>query len=153
MHLEWLKIIFKIGILDIIQELSLRTNYWLQWSHSEYFSYIFIVYSNCIHQKSIIIITNSVPIVHQITNISSGLAVQAAGTNVLAMAKQQQLVDDWVVASEDSVALVMLRLLEVQKTVLEGAGAIGLAPFISGQLDYLRGKRWTFCVVANFYFA
>lgn len=44
--------------------------------------------------------------------------------------------------SEDDIALAILRLVEVEKSVVEGAGATGLAACISGQLnDKLVGKK------------
>jgi len=43
--------------------------------------------------------------------------------------------------SEDEIALAILRILELEKTVVEGAGATPLAACLSGQLSHLRGKR------------
>ena len=43
--------------------------------------------------------------------------------------------------SEDDIALAILRLVEVDKAVLEGAGAAGLAACISGKLDHFKGKK------------
>lgn len=42
---------------------------------------------------------------------------------------------------EDSIALAILRLIEVEKAVVEGAGATGLAAILSGHLPELAGKR------------
>ena len=42
---------------------------------------------------------------------------------------------------EEDIALGILRLVEVEKNVVEGAGATGLAACLSGQLDDLRGKK------------
>ena len=47
-----------------------------------------------------------------------------------------------LVSSEDDIALAILRLVEVEKAVVEGAGAAGLAACVSGQLDYLKGKKY-----------
>lgn len=43
--------------------------------------------------------------------------------------------------SEDFIALAILRLLEHEKSVVEGAGAAGLAAILSGKLDYLKEKK------------
>ncbi len=43
--------------------------------------------------------------------------------------------------SEDSIALAILRLVEIEKAVVEGAGATGLAACISGKLSHLAGKK------------
>ena len=50
--------------------------------------------------------------------------------------------DTCLVSSEDDIALAILRLVEVEKAVVEGAGAAGLAACVSGQLDYLKGKKY-----------
>ncbi len=43
---------------------------------------------------------------------------------------------------EDHIALAILRLVEIEKAVVEGAGATGLAACLSGQLDdTLKGKK------------
>ena len=42
---------------------------------------------------------------------------------------------------EESIALAILRLLETEKTVVEGGGAVGLAALLSGKLPHLKGKR------------
>lgn len=46
-----------------------------------------------------------------------------------------------ILVSEDYIALAILRLLEWEKLVAEGAGAIGLAAVFSGQLDEFKGKK------------
>ena len=42
--------------------------------------------------------------------------------------------DNIISVSEESIALAILRILELEKSVVEGAGAVGLAAFISGEL-------------------
>ena len=44
--------------------------------------------------------------------------------------------------SEEFIALAILRLVEVEKSVVEGAGATGLAAILSGQLPELEGKKY-----------
>lgn len=43
---------------------------------------------------------------------------------------------------EEHIALAILRLVEIEKAVVEGAGATGLAAIIAEQLPELRGKKW-----------
>ena len=43
--------------------------------------------------------------------------------------------------SESYIAMAVLHLIENEKSVVEGAGATGLAAAFSGQLDKLKGKR------------
>jgi threonine dehydratase len=46
-----------------------------------------------------------------------------------------------VVVEEKWIAIAILRLLELEKCVVEGAGAAGLAAVLAGHLDELKGKR------------
>ena len=46
-----------------------------------------------------------------------------------------------IVVNEDLIALSILRLVEVEKNVVEGAGAAGVAAVLSGQMDDFKGKR------------
>lgn len=47
-----------------------------------------------------------------------------------------------IVVKEEFVALAILRLVEMEKVVCEGAGAVGLAAVLSGQLPELKGKKY-----------
>lgn len=50
--------------------------------------------------------------------------------------------DQVCVVSEDYIALAILRLVEIEKSVIEGAGASGLAACLSGKLSsLLSGKK------------
>lgn len=71
--------------------------------------------------------------------LADGLATLTVGANAFAIARQ--VVDDVVDVSEDWIALAILRMLELEKTVVEGAAATPLAVMMSGQLSRLRGKR------------
>ena len=44
-------------------------------------------------------------------------------------------------SSEEYVALSILRLVELEKAVVEGAGATGLAAVLQGLLPELEGKK------------
>ena len=46
-----------------------------------------------------------------------------------------------VVVKEEWIAIAILRLVELEKCVVEGAGAAGLAAILAGQLDELKGKK------------
>lgn len=61
------------------------------------------------------------------------------GANAFATA--HSCVDEVCVVDEDSIALAILRLVEMEKSVVEGAGACGLAACISGKLNHLMGKK------------
>lgn len=46
-----------------------------------------------------------------------------------------------IVVKEEWIALAILRLVELEKCVVEGAGASGLAAILAGHLDEFKGKR------------
>jgi threonine dehydratase len=71
--------------------------------------------------------------------LADGLAVAEAGRNTLAIARP--LVHRMVQVQEEALALAMLRLAELEKCIIEGAGAAGLAAMLDGQLPDLAGKR------------
>jgi len=78
-----------------------------------------------------------VPVTSQAT-LADGLAVGRVGDNAFALARQH--VDRTVLVDEKLLALAILRLLELEKAVVEGAGASTLAALLSGQLPELRGR-------------
>ena len=47
--------------------------------------------------------------------------------------------------SEELIALSILRLVEMEKAVVEGAGAIGLAAVLGNYVPELRGKKYVMC--------
>lgn len=71
--------------------------------------------------------------------LADGLAVGRVGK--LAFEIARQYLDRVVAVSEDHLALAILRLLELEKSVVEGAGAAPLAACIAGKLPELAGKR------------
>jgi threonine dehydratase len=52
----------------------------------------------------------------------------------------KRVVDQVVTVDEATIALAVLRLIELEKSVVEGAGAAPLAAFLAGKLDTLKGK-------------
>jgi len=73
------------------------------------------------------------------TTLADGLAVALLGTRPFETLRR--VVDDVVTVDEASIALAILRLIELEKSVVEGAGAAPLAAFLAGRLDALKGKR------------
>ena len=72
----------------------------------------------------------------------AGLAVPLVGVNAFATAAP--LIDKMVVVSEEFIALAILRLVEMEKAVVEGAGATGIAAVLAGLLPELEGKKYVF---------
>ena len=71
--------------------------------------------------------------------LGDGLAVPCVGENAFQIARE--LVDDVLLVDESQIAVAILRLLELEKGVVEGAGAAPVAAMLSGKLDRLKGKR------------
>ncbi|WP_424858595.1 MULTISPECIES: threonine ammonia-lyase [unclassified Tepidimonas] len=57
--------------------------------------------------------------------IAEGIAVGAPGERTLELA--QRYVDDWLLVDEEDIEQAIVLLLEIEKTLVEGAGAAGLA--------------------------
>lgn len=70
--------------------------------------------------------------------LADGLAVPRVGDRAFAIARQY--VDRVVTVDEHFIAQAVLRLAEMEKAVVEGAGAAGLAAMLAGALPELRGK-------------
>jgi threonine dehydratase len=73
------------------------------------------------------------------STLADGLAVAEVGALALSIAAPR--VERVVTVDEESLALAMLRLLELEKSVVEGAGAAPLAACMSGKLPQLAGRR------------
>lgn len=71
--------------------------------------------------------------------LADGLAVAEAGRHTLAIARP--LVHRMVQVQEEALALAMLRMAELEKCIIEGAGAAGLAALLGGCLPELTGRR------------
>ncbi|MFZ9914631.1 MAG: threonine ammonia-lyase [Phycisphaerales bacterium] len=71
--------------------------------------------------------------------LADGLAVPEVGARAFRLAAP--LVDRTVTVGEELISLAILRLVEMQHGVVEGAGASPLAALLSGKLPELAGKR------------
>ncbi|KAJ8964645.1 hypothetical protein NQ314_004725 [Rhamnusium bicolor] len=71
--------------------------------------------------------------------LADGLAVPMIGYN--AWETSRNLVDKMVIVKEKWIAVAILRFIENEKCVVEGAGACGLAAILAGQLEEFKGKR------------
>jgi threonine dehydratase len=71
--------------------------------------------------------------------LADGLAVSRVGD--IPFETDTSVVDRVVTVDEASIALAILRLIELEKSVVEGAGATPLAAFIAGKLSELRGRN------------
>ncbi|HSU86901.1 MAG TPA: threonine ammonia-lyase [Chthoniobacterales bacterium] len=71
--------------------------------------------------------------------LADGLAIAEVGSNAFEIARQHT--DKAVLVTEEQIALAILRIVELEKDVVEGAAATTLAACLSGQLPELAGKR------------
>ena len=71
--------------------------------------------------------------------LADGLAIPEVGANAFQIARS--LVDLTTTVTEEEIALAILRLVELEKSVVEGAAATPLAACMSGRLKELTGKR------------
>jgi threonine dehydratase len=71
--------------------------------------------------------------------LADGLAIPQVGKNAFEIAKSR--VDRSVIVTEEEIALSILRIVELQKGVVEGAAATPLAACLSGDLKSLARKR------------
>jgi threonine dehydratase len=71
--------------------------------------------------------------------LADGLAVAQIGARPFEVLRR--VVDRVVTVDEASIALAVLRLVELEKSVVEGAGATPLAAFLAGKLAELAGRK------------
>jgi threonine dehydratase len=71
--------------------------------------------------------------------LADGLSVPKVGENAFQLARK--LVDRTVLVREQDLARAVLRLMELEKAVVEGAGAAPLAACLAGQVPELAGKK------------
>ncbi len=81
----------------------------------------------------------------RVSTFADGIAVKHPGENTYNIIKEY--VDDIVTVTEDEIATAILALIEKQKLIAEGAGAVSVAAAMFGKLP-IRGKK-TVCVVSG----
>ena len=77
--------------------------------------------------------------IHCHPTLADGLAVPDIGANAFPIARER--IDQLVTVNEDEIALAILRIVELEKAIVEGSGASGLAACLAGKLPELAGKR------------
>jgi threonine dehydratase len=71
--------------------------------------------------------------------LADGLTVPKVGANAFQIARD--LLERVVLVNEHDISLAILRLMELEKAVVEGAGAAPLAACLAGHLPELKGKK------------
>ena len=81
----------------------------------------------------------------KVATFADGIAVKRPGDNTFALVKEY--VDEIVTVSEDEIAAAILAMMEKQKLVAEGAGAVSVAAAMFDKLP-IEGKK-TVCIVSG----
>ncbi len=82
----------------------------------------------------------------KVQTIADGIAVKTPGD--LTYELVNKYVDDIVTVSDDEIALAILTLLEQQKLIAEGAGAVPVAAVLAGKIPDIAGKN-VCCLVSG----
>lgn len=82
----------------------------------------------------------------KVQTIADGIAVKTPGDLTYDMV--QKYVDGIVTVSDDEIALAILTLMEQQKLVAEGAGAVPIAAVMNGRIPDIDGKK-VCCLVSG----
>ncbi len=80
-----------------------------------------------------------------VSTIADGIAVKEPGVNTFEYCKKY--VDDMVTVSEDEIAAAILALIEQQKLIAEGAGAVSVAAVMFNKIP-VKGKK-VVCLVSG----
>jgi threonine dehydratase len=86
---------------------------------------------------------NKQPIGSAAGTVAEGIAVKSPGSKTLPVINS--LVDEMVTVSEEQVEQAVFRLIEIEKTVVEGAGATGLAAVMADP-DSFENQRTTLVI-------
>ena len=82
------------------------------------------------------------------TTIADGLAVAEVGKLCFELITAGKLIDDLVLVDEPQIARGVLKLLELEKMVVEGAGATALTAAMMGREDFA-GKKVVLCLTGG----
>lgn len=83
---------------------------------------------------------------NEVNTIADGIAVKTPGNLTYDLC--QKYVDGIITVTDDEIALAILTLLEQQKLIAEGAGAVPVAAVMNGKIPDIEGKN-VVCVVSG----
>ena len=95
--------------------------------------------ANSIHSKRIQTLSS-------ISTIADGIAVKEPGLNTFELCSKY--VDDIVTVTDEQVSAAILALIEKQKMIAEGAGAVSLAAVMYNKIPDLNGKK-VVCLISG----
>lgn len=89
---------------------------------------------------------NQISTLKKVQTIADGIAVKTPGDLTFEMVKKY--VDGIFTVSDDEIALAILTLLEQEKLIAEGAGAVSVAAVMNGKIPDIDGKK-VCCLVSG----
>lgn len=92
------------------------------------------------------IIDDEITTLPKVQTIADGIAVKTPGDMTYELVKKY--VDGIFTVSDDEIALAILTLLEQQKLIAEGAGAVPVAAVLAGKIPDIQGKN-VCCLVSG----
>ena len=92
------------------------------------------------------ILDNEIETLSKVQTIADGIAVKTPGDLTFDLVKQY--VDGIFTVTDDEIALAILTLLEQQKLISEGAGAVPVAAVLAGKIPDIEGKN-VCCLVSG----
>ena len=92
------------------------------------------------------ILDDEIETLKRVQTIADGIAVKTPGDLTFDLVKKY--VDSIVTVSDDEIALAILTLLEQQKLISEGAGAVPVAAVMNGKIPDIEGKK-VCCLVSG----
>ncbi len=92
------------------------------------------------------IVDDEIKTLSRVQTIADGIAVKTPGDLTFELVKKY--VDGIVTVSDDEIALAILTLLEQQKLIAEGAGAVPVAAVMNGKIPDIQGKN-VCCLVSG----
>ncbi len=92
------------------------------------------------------ILDGEIETLSNVNTIADGIAVKTPGDLTFDLC--QKYVDGIITVSDDEIALAILTLLEQQKLIAEGAGAVSVAAIMNGKVPDIKGKN-VCCLVSG----
>lgn len=92
------------------------------------------------------IVDNEIETLSKVQTIADGIAVKTPGDLTFELVRDY--VDGIVTVSDDEIALAILTLMEQQKLIAEGAGAVPVAAVMNGKIPDIEGKK-VCCLVSG----
>ena len=93
----------------------------------------------CIKTISVCLVIFGILAYHPANTIADGISITKVGQHTFPLV--QQYIDEITTVSEESIANAIMMLLEREKTLTEGAGAVGFAALSHGNITDMKDKK------------